>query len=79
MDAVARSGTSLFFSPDPTAITPEIKSALRDAMALSVDAGQSFPVHPTSGTTPEAWQFSHPAVEKTYDWCGPDGVWPFAV
>jgi alpha-galactosidase len=80
MDVVARSGTSLFLSPDPSAITPEIKSAMRDAMAISAQAGQGFPVHPTSGTTPEVWQFPHPsAVEKTYDWCGPEGVSPFSV
>jgi alpha-galactosidase len=80
MDVVARSGTSLFLSPDPAAITPEIKSAMRDAMALSAQAGQGFPVHPTSGTTPEVWQFTHPlAVEKTYNWCGPEGISPFAV
>jgi alpha-galactosidase len=80
MDVVARSGTSLFLSPDPSAITPEIKSAMRDAMALSAQAGQGFPVHPTSGTTPEIWQFSNPGrVEKTYDWCGPEGVSPFDV
>ena len=75
MDVVARSGTSLFLSPDPAAITPEVKSAMRDAMAISAQAGQGFPVHPTSGTTPEAWQFTHPGhVEKTYDWSGPEGV-----
>jgi alpha-galactosidase len=80
MDVVARSGTSLFLSPDPAAITPEIKSAMRDAMALSAQSGQGFPVHPTSGTTPEEWQFSHPGnVAKTYDWCGPEGVSPFDV
>jgi alpha-galactosidase len=59
MDVVARSGTSLFLSPDPVAITPEIKSTMRDAMTLSAQAGEGFPVHPTSGTTPEVWQFSH--------------------
>ena len=80
MDVVARSGTSLFLSPDPSAITPEIKSAMRDAMALSAQAGHGFPVHPTSGTTPEVWQFSHPArIEKTYDWCGSGGISPFMV
>ena len=78
MDVVARSGTSLFLSPDPAAITPEIKSAMRDAMAISAQGGQGFPVDPTSGTTPEAWQFTQPTrVEKTYDWSGPDGVSPF--
>ena len=75
MDVVARSGTSLFLSPDPAAITPEIKSAMRDALALSAQSGQGFPVHPTSGTTPEAWQFSHPGgMEKIYNWSGPEGV-----
>jgi len=80
MDVVARSGTSLFLSPDPAATTPEVKSAMRDAMALSAQAGQGFPMHPTSGTTPEVWQFSHSSpVEKTYDWSGPEGVSPFDV
>ena len=75
MDVVARSGTSLFLSPDPAAITPEVKSAMRDAMAISAQAGTGFPVHPTSGTTPGVWQFTHPGhVEKTYDWSGPEGV-----
>jgi alpha-galactosidase len=80
MDVVARSGTSLFLSPDPSAMTPEVKSAMRDAMLLSAHAGQGFPVHPTSGTTPELWQFSDTSpTERTYDWCGREGVSPFDV
>jgi alpha-galactosidase len=75
MDVVARSGTSLFFSPDPAALTPEVKSAMRDAMAVSAQVGLGFPVHPSSGTTPEVWQFTNPnRVEKKYDWIGPEGV-----
>ncbi len=80
MDVVARSGTSLFLSPDPSAMTPEIKSAMRDAMALSAHAGMGFPVHPTSGTTPEVWQFSRPGhVQRRYGWCGPEGISPLDV
>ena len=80
MDVVARSGTSLFFSPDPAAITPEVKSAMRDAMAISAEGSQGFPVHPTSGTTPEAWQFTLAgSAEKSYDWCSPVGVSPSDV
>ena len=80
MDVVARSGTSLFLSPDPAAITPDVKSAMRDAMAISALGGQGFAAHPTTGTTPEVWQFTHPGlVEKTYDWSGPDGVSAFDV
>ena len=75
MDVVARSGTSLFLSPDPAAITPEVKSAMRDAMAVAAQVGLGFPVHPTSGTTPEVWQFKNPnRVEKTYDWIGLEGA-----
>ena len=78
MDVVARSGTSLFLSPDPAAITPEIKSAMRDAMAISAQGGTGFPMHPMSGTTPEAWHFTKPShLQKTYDWSGPHGV-PFS-
>jgi alpha-galactosidase len=80
MDVVARSGTSLFLSPDPTAMTPEVKSAMRDALAVSAQIGEGFPVHPTRGTTPEIWRFSHPVhLDETYDWCGPEGVSPFDV
>ena len=80
MDVVARSGTSLFLSPDPAAITPEVRSAMRDALAISAEVGQGFPVNPTSSTTPETWQFMHPgSAEKSYDWCGPAGVSPFDV
>jgi alpha-galactosidase len=80
MDVVARSGTSLFLSPEPASVTPEIKSAMKDAMFLASQGGQGFPSHPTWGTTPTQWQFSHPGhVDKTYDWCGSKGVSPFEV
>jgi alpha-galactosidase len=80
MDLVARSGTSFFLSPEPTSMTPEIKSATRDAMLLASQEGSGFPLHPTSGTTPEEWQFSSLArASRRYDWCGTDGASPFAV
>jgi alpha-galactosidase len=80
MDVVARTGTSLFFSPDPTAVTPETKAAMKDAMLLASQGSRGYPPHPTRGTTPSDWQFSSPGkVEKTYDWSGPEGVSPFDV
>ena len=80
MDVVARSGTSLFFSPEPTSITPEVRSAMKDAMALVVQEGSGCPSHPTRGTTPEEWQFSHPSgVSRRYDWCSAGDVSPFSV
>jgi alpha-galactosidase len=80
MDVVARSGTSLFFSPAPAAVTPEIKSAMKDALLLASQGSSGSPLHPTRGTTPTEWQFSSPRrVEKTYDWCSSEGVSPFDV
>lgn len=80
MDVVARSGTSLFFSPAPNAVTPEARSAMKDAMFLALQDGCGFPLHPTRGTTPDEWQFSSPnRAQKRYDWCGPEGVSPFDV
>jgi alpha-galactosidase len=80
MDAVARSGTSLFLSPAPAAITPEIKSAMRDAMLIASNGSYGFPLRPTEGTTPAEWQFSSPGpIVKRYDWSGPEGVSPSDV
>jgi alpha-galactosidase len=80
MDVVARSGTSLFFSPEPTAVTPAIQSAMKDTMLLASQAGQGFPEHPTRGTTPTEWRFSNPLrIDKSYNWCGSEGVSPFEV
>jgi alpha-galactosidase len=80
MDVVARSQTSLFFSPEPTAITPEIKSAMKDAMVLASKGGHGFPLHPTRGTTPSEWRFSPPnGADRNYDWYGHEGASPFSV
>ena len=80
MDVVARSGTSLFFSPDPASVTPEIKSAMKEAMALAAQGGSGFSRHPTVGTTPEEWHFEHPGrVDRRYNWCPPEGASPFPV
>lgn len=80
MDLVARTGTSLFLSPDPAALTPEIKSAVKNALLLASQSGYGYPLHPTRGTTPIEWRFSSPSeADKTYDWCGPEGVSPFEV
>ena len=81
MDVVARSGTSLFLSPDPAAVTPEIKSAMRDALWLAVQSGAAYPAHPTTSTTPGDWSLllKGTSSRKTYEWIGQDGVVPFDV
>ena len=72
MDVVARSGTSLFFSPDPTAITPEIKSAMKDAMVVTSQAGLGYPLHPDEGNDTDGVAASVPShINKTCNWCGP--------
>lgn len=78
MDVVTRSGTSLFLSPDPDAITPEIRSAMRDAMAIASEGAAGYPKNSTASTTPDAWEFQQPTrTERKYDWSGPDGASPF--
>ena len=80
MDVVSRSGTSLFLSPQPDAITPEIKSAMRDAMAIVSQDATGYPTDPLQGTTPSRWNFEHPVqIARDYDWCGPDGASPFVT
>ena len=78
LDAVAASGTLLLISPDPKAIGPEQKEAIRRAFALSAD-GQtaSTPLDWTETHTPEHW--SKPPGESTYHWLPPEGANPFQV
>ncbi len=80
MDVVSRSGTSLFLSPAPDALTPEIKSAMRDAMAIASQSASGYPANPLQGTTPNEWQFQRPVqTTRRYDWCGAEGVSAFPV
>lgn len=80
MDVVANSGTSLFFSPEPGAVAPEMKSAMKDAFATLSDGAQGFPTNPLEGTTPSEWTFERPKkYTRSYDWVGPDGTSPFPV
>lgn len=79
MDVVARSGTSLFIAPQPEAITPEVKVAVRAAMAIAVRATSGYPTDSMNATTPQDWAFSGPdRMQAHYDWSGPNGADPFA-
>ena len=80
MDVVARSGTSLFLSPDPRSITPETKSAMRDAMAIASENAAGNPMCCTESTTPDAWEFQRPTrSERRYQWLAPGGASPALV
>lgn len=75
MDVVARTGTSLFLSPAPEAVTPEAKAAMRDAMTLVVQSQGGAPLHPAASTTPQEWVFANGA-RRSYEWTRPDTVVP---
>ncbi len=78
MDVVARSGTSLFLSPEPGSITPEIQSAIKDALAIAAQNAAGSPTQPWLSTTPNHWQFEAPyRVTRNYDWTGVTGASAF--
>ena len=73
MDVVARTGASLFVAPDPTAMTPGARAAMKDAMAVVVQQKGAYPVQPTQSTTPELWREDRSGASTTrYQWT-PEG------
>jgi len=80
LDLVARSGTALFVSGDPTKITPEQKQAFHQAMQTALaggDAGGCEPLDWLHNTTPEKWRFGTEQV--SYTWSEEMGANPFPV
>ena len=76
MNVVAQTGTSLFLSPSPDAITPEAKSAMKDAMELVVEQAGAYPHQPTSSTTPQVWVLGRNTSQtRSYNWTA-DGASP---
>lgn len=78
LDVVARSKTVLFVSPDPSALGPEQKNALKEAFAVLASGDR--PGEPASllhGTTPEVWRAGE--SQKEYAWSGPEGASPFPL
>jgi alpha-galactosidase len=60
MDVVAKSGTSLFFAPEPGAITADIKAAMAEAFGIVSSGATGFPANPLLGATPCKWVFERP-------------------
>jgi alpha-galactosidase len=80
LDLVARSGTALFVSPEAAAMGSEQKKALAEAFVTVTAAGAaSVPADWFHSTTPEVWRESGNKAEKRYEWCSPDGAYPFGV
>jgi len=73
LDLLARSGTPLFVSADPDAMTAEIRAALIGAFAHAATA-QSLaePLDWLFTTCPRRWQVDGPnGEERVYDWYDP--------
>jgi alpha-galactosidase len=79
LDAVARSGTSLFVSAAGS-VTAEQKRALAEAFALSTTQGQSNqPRDWFHGTTPETWIARDSGAFHRYRWNENEGAYPFGI
>jgi alpha-galactosidase len=78
LDLLARSGTVLLVSVQPTAIGPEQRDAVRAAFEIAVSGSETIAANWQSNSTPDHWQF-RPAVRKAYDWYQGTGAWPFRI
>jgi alpha-galactosidase len=77
LDLVARSGTALFVSPDPKAINPDVRRAIKNAFAIAAKPRDvAEPLDWMQIATPEHWRTANGAV--SYDWFEADGANPFA-
>jgi alpha-galactosidase len=77
LDLVSGSGTVLLISPDPRAVGPEQKSALREAFARCVQRPSSEPVDWVEARTPSLWRSS--TGQEAYEWILEDGESPFPI
>ncbi|MFE9750979.1 hypothetical protein ACFYOT_39255 [Saccharothrix saharensis] len=79
LDLVARSGTALFVSVDPSELTPHVEATLSAALRLALDGGVPGGAEPLDGlhtTTPRLWRIGEETVK--YDWSSsPLGAEPF--
>jgi alpha-galactosidase len=75
LDLVARSGTMLFVSLDPTALGTEQRRDLKAALALAaVPQPLGEPLDWQQTVYPSRWRLM--GRERTYDWVGEDGAGP---
>jgi alpha-galactosidase len=78
LDLVARSGSVLFVSPQPAAMGPEQREAVREAFEIATSGAETIATDWQNNTTPAHWQF-RPVVERNYDWYQNSGAWPFGI
>jgi len=80
LDLIAKSGTALFVSVDPRTVTPEQKSAYREAMMTALSGGARGGAEPLDWlhtTAPREWRIGGRRV--TYQWEEAWGALPFRV
>ena len=76
---VSHSGTSLFVSPQPEAVGPEQKAAMKDAFEI-VASSTGFAEDWLDDTTPQHWRFrSSEESRENYQWSGDEGASAFKV
>ncbi|MGA7147980.1 MAG: hypothetical protein WBX17_05775 [Microbacterium sp.] len=78
LDLIARSGTALFVSVDPTTRTPAVDDDLSTALRLALDGGTPGGIEPIdwlSSPTPSRWRSGSEVVD--YNWLGSRGADPF--
>ena len=76
LDLLARTGVALFISPDPAAIGPEQKAAIKEAFALAVDGQtEAVPQDWFSNTAPSTWVARGSQIR--YRWADAAGTDPF--
>jgi alpha-galactosidase len=73
LDLLARSGTPLFVSADPTVIGAEQRAALKQAFTIAAEPRPTGePLDWLFSTAPSYWRFGDDSVH--YDWYGERGV-----
>jgi alpha-galactosidase len=78
LDLVARSGTALFVSVDPSSRNDAVDEDLSAGLRLALDGGAAAGVEPLDWlhtTSPSRWRSGD--VELTYDWLEPWGADPY--
>ncbi len=80
LDLVARSGTALFVSVDPTSRTDRVDADLSAALRLALDGGVPGGVEPLDwlqSSTPSSWRSS--GRTRTYGWYAAEGADPYVL
>ncbi|HEY1579578.1 MAG TPA: twin-arginine translocation signal domain-containing protein [Terracidiphilus sp.] len=79
LDVIARSGATVFVSPDPPALGAEQKKAISEAFRIAAEGGAGASADDWFETiSPERWANPGASQEATrYRWCSQEGADPF--